>query len=194
MRTCMCLNAYVYTCKCSSEGTCPFKCPCLCNVCVIVSMFSPAVEQARGQCLSWCNRQLILSLCKRLTAIQMTCRWDGELRFWQDSVITRDVCGDNVLSAFGWLMLHSVFKKRFSVPLRRAVRLADTRRFQPKPDDLIALWGGGPRGVTKHRCSGLKGYLLGHCRIYILWQGVLISNMSNLAAWPEATLLRSLML
>lgn len=36
-------------------------------------------------------------------------------------------------------MLHSVFKKRFSVPLRRAVRLADTRRFQPKPDDLIAL-------------------------------------------------------
>uniref|UniRef100_A0A3P8NK06 LRRCT domain-containing protein n=1 Tax=Astatotilapia calliptera TaxID=8154 RepID=A0A3P8NK06_ASTCA len=29
--------------------------------------------------------RLILSLCKRLTAIQMTCRWVRELRFWQHS-------------------------------------------------------------------------------------------------------------
>lgn len=86
-----------------SEGICPFQCQLFCNVCVIASMFSPAAEPARWQCLSWCNRQLILSLCKRLTSIQMTCRWDRELRFWQDSVITRNVFRDNVLSAFWWL-------------------------------------------------------------------------------------------
>lgn len=97
---------------------CPYRLYCVSNLnttcayqwaCVIV-MFSPP----RGQCLSWCNRLLILSLCKRLTAIQITCKWDRELMFWQDTVITRNVCGDNVLSAFGWLMLHFVSKKRNS--------------------------------------------------------------------------------
>lgn len=97
LRACVCISVYV------------------CAMFVIVSVFSPAAEAARGQCLSWCNRQLILSLCKRLTAIQMTCRWDRELRFWQHSVITRSVCGDNVPSAFGWLMLHFVFWKKKSL-------------------------------------------------------------------------------
>lgn len=124
---CAYMRAVIWGHLCASGCTCTHPhfsvsiLVCICNVCVIVSMFFPAAEPARGQCLSWCNRRLILSLCKRLTAIQMTCRWVRELRFWQHSVITRNVCEDNVLSAFGWLMLYFMFE---TGPLRTQQRLA----------------------------------------------------------------------
>lgn len=54
------LQVCVYTWL--SEVTPPLQYTCLCNVCVIVSMFSAAAQPVRGQCLSWCNRQLILLL------------------------------------------------------------------------------------------------------------------------------------